>query len=44
MTNDCLYYQNLDDGSEINDSEVQKNTLIKSKGQCKDKISVSKRI
>ena len=40
----CLYYQNPDDGSKINDREVQKNTHIKSKGQCKDKISVSKRI
>ena len=35
--NDCLYYQNPDDGSKINDREVQKNTHIKSKGQCKDK-------
>ena len=33
----CLYYQNPDDGSKINDREVQKNTHIKSKGQCKDK-------
>ena len=40
----CLYYQNPDDGSKISDREVQKNTHIKSKGQCKDKISVSKRI
>ena len=33
----CLYYQNPDDGSKINDREVQKNTHIRSKGQCKDK-------
>ena len=26
----------------MNDREVQKNTHIKSKGQCKDKISVSR--
>ena len=44
MTNDCVCYQNPDDRSKINDREVQKNTNIKSKGQCKDKISVSKRI
>ena len=37
MTNDCVCYQNPDDGSKINDREVQKNTHIKSKGQCKDK-------
>ena len=43
MTNDCFYYQNPDDESKINDREVQKNTDIKCKGQCKDKISVSKR-
>ena len=35
---------NPDDGSKINDREVQKNTHIKSKGQCEDKISVPKRI
>ena len=40
----CLCYQNPDDGSKINDKEVQKNTHIKSKGQCKYKISVSKRV
>ena len=41
----CLYYQNPNDGSKISDREVQKkNVHIKSKGQCKDKISVSKRI
>ena len=40
----CLFYQNRDDGSKINDRQVQKNTHIKSKGQWKDKISVSKRI
>ena len=33
----CLCYQNPDDGSKINDKEVQKNTHIKCKGQCKDK-------
>ena len=33
----CLCYQNPDDGSKINDREVQKNIHIKSKGQCKDK-------
>ena len=33
MINDCV----PDDGSKINDREVQKNTHIKSKGQCKDK-------
>ena len=33
----CLSYQNPNDGSKINDREVQKNTHIKSKGQCKDK-------
>ena len=33
----CLYYQNPDDGSRINHREVQKNTHIKSKDQCKDK-------
>ena len=44
MTNNCVSVnQNPDDGSKINDREVQKNTHIKSKGQCKDKISVSKR-
>ena len=32
----CLCYQNPDDGSKINDREVQK-ILIKSKGQYKDK-------
>ena len=42
MTNDCVCYQNPDDGSKINDREVQKNTHKKSKGQFKDKISVSK--
>ena len=26
MTNDCVCYQNPDDGSKINDREVQKNT------------------
>ena len=36
--------KNLDDGSKINDREVKKNTHIKSKCQCKDKMSVSKRI
>ena len=40
----CLCYQNPDDGSKINGIEVQKNAHSKSKGQCKDKISVSKRI
>ena len=29
-----LCYQNPDDGSKINDREVQKNIHIKSKGQC----------
>ena len=38
----CLCYQNPDNGSKTNDRKVQKNTYIKSKGQCKDKISVSK--
>ena len=33
----CLCYQNPDDGSKINDREVQKNTHIKNKGQFKDK-------
>ena len=33
----CLCYQNPDDRSKINDREVQKNTHIKSSGQCKDK-------
>ena len=33
-----------DDGSKINDRELQKNTHIESKGQYKDRISVSKRI
>ena len=37
----CLGYQNSNNGSKINDREVQKNTHV---GQCKDKISVSKRI
>ena len=36
----CLYYQNPDDESKINDREVQKNTHIKNKSQCKDKISI----
>ena len=36
MTNDCLCYENPDDGSKINDRGVQKK-YIKSKGQCKDK-------
>ena len=44
MTNDCVCYQNPDDGSKFNDREVQNNTHLKSKGQCKYKISVSKRI
>ena len=39
-----LCYQNPDDGSKTNDRKVQENTHIKSKGQCKVKISVSKRI
>ena len=30
------------DGGKINDREVQTNNQIKIKGQCKDKISVSK--
>ena len=38
-----LYYQNPDHGSKINDRGT-KNTHIKSKVQCKDKISASKRI
>ena len=33
----CLCYQNPDDGSKINDREVQKNAHLKGKGQCKDK-------
>ena len=33
----CLYYQNPNDGSKINDREVHKNLHIKVKGQCKDK-------
>ena len=33
----CFCYQNPDDGSEINDREVQKSTHINSKGQYKDK-------
>ena len=33
----CLYYQNRDDGSKINDREVQNNTHVQSKAQCKDK-------
>ena len=33
----CLCYQNPDDGSKINDREVQKKTHMKSKGQCNDK-------
>ena len=37
MTNDCVWYQNPDGGSKINDREVQKNTYIKSKCQCKAK-------
>ena len=37
MTNDCLCYQNPDNGSKINGIEVQKNAHRKSKGQCKDK-------
>ena len=37
MTNDCVSYQNPDDGNKINDREVQKNTHKKSKGQFKDK-------
>ena len=32
-----LCYQNTHDGSKFNDREVQKNTHIKSKGQCKYK-------
>ena len=38
MINDCVsIYQISDDGSKTNDREVQKNTHIKSKAQCKDK-------
>ena len=38
MTNYCVSVtKNPNDGSKINDREVQKNTHIKSKGQCKDK-------
>ena len=33
----CLCYQNPDDGSKINNREVQKNTHKKSKDQFKDK-------
>ena len=40
----CLCYQNPGDGSKFNQREVQKHAHIKSKGQCKYKISVSKRI
>ena len=40
MTNDC----DPGEGSKINDKKKKKNTHIKSKDQCKDKISVSKRI
>ena len=44
MANDSvMYYQNPDDGSKVNDREIQKNTHLKCKGQCKYKISTSKR-
>ena len=39
----CLCYQNPDDGSKINDREVQKSTHKKSKGQFKDKIVSQKK-
>ena len=32
----CLYYENPDDGSKIDDREIKK-IHTKSKGQCKDK-------
>ena len=41
MTNDCV---SLMMGVKLMTEGYKKNTYIKSKGQCKDKISVSKRI
>ena len=44
MTNDCVSVTKILMMGVKLVTEVQKNTHIKSKGQCKDKISVSKRI
>ena len=45
MTNDCVSItKTLMMGVKLMTERYKKNTHIKSKGQCKDKISVSKRI